>query len=53
MSSLVNVFRFISDHPLTREHRVKAFGRVAGCQMKSRFHREVCRLVDRKPKARS
>jgi FkbM family methyltransferase len=41
MSSLVNMFRFISSHPLTRRQRIKTLGRIAGWQIKSRIQREV------------
>ena len=41
MSSLLNMFRFISSHPLTRRQRIKTLGRIAGWQIKSRIHHEV------------
>jgi hypothetical protein len=41
MSSLLNMLRFISSHPLTRRQRIKTLGRIAGWQIKSRIHHEV------------
>jgi hypothetical protein len=41
MSTPVNIFRFISSHPLTRRKRLKAFARLAAWQIKSRFQQEV------------
>jgi hypothetical protein len=41
MCSLGNVFRFISCHPFTHDHRIKAFARLVGWQIKSRFRREL------------
>jgi FkbM family methyltransferase len=35
------MFRFVSSHPLTRRQRIKALGRIAGWQIKSRLHDEV------------
>ena len=41
MSSLLNMLRFISSHPLTRRQRIKTLGRIAAWQIKSRIHPEV------------
>lgn len=41
MSSFLNLMRFIAAHPLTRDRKLRAFGRICRWQLASRLHSEV------------
>ncbi len=39
---MMHILKFVSSHPLTRDHKLKAYFRVLNWQLRSRLSSEIC-----------